>query len=106
MEVLDHERWSWFLLADDGRLLLDVHVSHGPVSASITIALDDDERSAYRSEGRAYLTRLAAEIQDSAPIARGTTSPYRTRDIGAEVREELTRKVAEWRQQREGDAGG
>lgn len=98
MEVLDHEPWSWFLLTDDGRLLLDVHVSHGPVSWSLTIALDDDERNAYRSEGRASLSRLAARIQDSAPISAGTTSPYRERDLGPDVRAEITRKITQWRE--------
>ncbi|MBD7917413.1 hypothetical protein H9657_03850 [Cellulomonas sp. Sa3CUA2] len=98
MEVLDHEPWGWSLLVDDGRLLLDVHVSHGPVSSSLVIALDDTERTAYRTEGRAYLHRLAAQVQDSAPLAAGSASPYRARDLTAEVGPELTRKVVAWRE--------
>jgi len=103
MEVLDHAERSWYLLADDGRLLLDVHVSHGPVSSSLVISLDDTERNAYRAEGPAYLDRLAAQVQDSAPLAPGSASPYRARDLTAEVGDELTRKVVAWREQRTTD---
>ncbi|GIG40821.1 hypothetical protein [Cellulomonas phragmiteti] len=97
MEVLDRDPGGWSLLTDDGRLLLDVHVGHSPVGSSVVIALDDAERSAYRAEGRDYLVRLAAQVQDSAPLGAGTASPYRARDLTAEVGDELARKVASWR---------
>lgn len=96
MEVLDHEPWSWFLLRDGERLLLDVHVSQGPVSASLLLALDDDERAAYEHQGRAALVALAARVQDSAPIAADTSSPYRPRDLTAALGAEVTAAAREW----------
>jgi acetyl esterase len=98
VQVLDHERWSWFLLASGADLLLDVHVSHGPVSWSLTIALDDAERDALRREGRTYLSRLAEEIQESAPISAGSSSPYRARDLSRTQGDAVTQAVVAWRE--------
>ncbi|MDC7121925.1 hypothetical protein OMK64_10295 [Cellulomonas fimi] len=103
MKVLDHERSSWFLLESDGSLLLDVHVSQGPVSGSLLIALTDGEHDAYEHEGRAALTRLAARVQASAPLAAGSTSPYRARDLTRVHGADVTAAVVAWRA---GDAGG
>ena len=97
MRVLDHEQWSWFLLESDGRLLLDVHVSHGPVSATLLIELDTDERAAYEREGRDALIRLADAIQQSAPLAVASASPYRARDLSRAHAAEVTTAVQVWR---------
>ncbi|UJP39911.1 hypothetical protein [Cellulomonas palmilytica] len=97
MRVLDHEQWSWFLLESDGSLLLDVHVSHGPASATLLVALTDDERAAYDRDGRTAVIRLAADIQDSAPLAAASTSPYRSRDLTRTLGAEVTAAVAAWR---------
>jgi len=99
MEVLDLEPRSWILLASDGRLLLDVDVHHGPVAATLLLVLDDAECAAYAREGRTYLSRLTQEVQDSAPIAAGTTSPYRARDVTAALGAQVTRAVVTWRAQ-------
>lgn len=104
MKVLDHERWSWFLLQADGSLLLDVHVSQGPVGGSLLIALTDGEQDAYEHEGRAALTRLAARVQDSAPLAAGSTSPYRSRDLTRALGAEVTAAVVAWRAGVDGEA--
>lgn len=99
MEVLDHERWSWFLLASDGDLLFDAVVSHGPFTSSLLIALDDDERAALEREGRPYLSRLAEEIQMSVPLRADAGSPYRPRDLTrTPLNDAVTRAVAAWRE--------
>ena len=97
MKVLDHEPSSWFLLESDGSLLLDVHVNQGPVSGSLLVALTDGEQDAYEHQGRAALTRLAARVQDSAPLAAGSTSPYRARDLTRALGAEVTAAVVAWR---------
>ena len=101
MEVLDHERWSWFLLASDGELLFNSVVSHGPFTTSLLIALDDDERAALAREGRPYLSRLAEDIQMSVPLREDAGSPYRPRDLTRTRNDEVTRAVVAWR-----EAGG
>jgi hypothetical protein len=97
VKVVDHERWSWFLLESDGSLLLDVHVNQGPVSGSLLIALTDGELDAYEHEGRPALTRLAARVQDSAPLAAGSSSPYRARDLTRTLGAAVTAAVVAWR---------
>lgn len=97
MKVLDHERRSWFLLESGSALLLDVHVSHGAVSTTLLLELDGDERAAYERDGRAALIRLAGSIQDSAPLAAASASPYRARDLTRTRGAEVTAAVAAWR---------
>jgi len=97
MRVLDHEQWSWFLLEPGDALLLDVHVSHGPVSASLLLELDPDERAAYERDGREALVALGARIQDSAPLAATSSSPYRPRDLSRTLATEVTTAIHTWR---------
>ena len=97
MQVLDHEPHTWFLLSSGEDLLFDVNVSHGAVSASMTIALDADERAALDGEGRGYLTRLAQEIQDSIPLRADAGSPYRPRNLAPTVGTAVSQAVVAWR---------
>ncbi|QHT57246.1 hypothetical protein GXP71_14955 [Cellulomonas sp. H30R-01] len=97
MKVVDHEPSSWFLLESDGSLLLDVHVNQGPVSGSLLVALTDGEQDAYEHQGRTALTRLAARVQDSAPLAAASTSPYRSRDLTRVLGADVTAAVVAWR---------
>ncbi|BBG00905.1 MULTISPECIES: hypothetical protein [Pseudonocardia] len=97
MHVVDHEPHHWFLLDDDGLLHLDVHCNHGPVGYSVLVALDDTETRDLCEQGRDYLHRLADAIQDSAPLARGSRSPYRERDLTATHRQRVSDAVEAWR---------
>ncbi|MEU6700769.1 hypothetical protein [Pseudonocardia sp. NPDC046786] len=97
MQVVDQEPHHWFLLDDDGRLLLDVHCNHGPVGYSVLLALDGTEIRGLHEQGREYLHRLADAVQDSAPIARGSRSPYRERDLSATHGRRVSDAVAAWR---------
>lgn len=81
MKVLDHEPHAWFLLEDEGALYLDAHCSFSVFDYSVLIALDAEETSAYRAQGRPYLDELAERIHNSAPAAAVSTSPYRSRDL-------------------------
>ena len=81
MKVLDHEPHAWFLLDDNGALYLDAHCSLSVLDYSVLIALDAEETSAYRAEGRPYLDALAQRIHNSAPAAASSTSPYRARNL-------------------------
>jgi hypothetical protein len=81
VKVLDHEPHAWFLLENEGALYLDAHCSLSFFDYSVLIALDPDETSAYRAEGRHYLDKLAERIHDSAPAAVSSTSPYKARNL-------------------------
>lgn len=97
MRVVDHEPHHWFLLDDDGRLLLDVHCNHGPVGYSVLLALHDTGIRSLRERGRDHLHRLADAVQDSAPMARDSRSPYRERDLSATHGRRVSAAVAAWR---------
>ncbi|KAB7769693.1 hypothetical protein [Xanthomonas maliensis] len=81
MNVLDHEPHRWYLLQDEGTLLLDVHCSHGPVDYCWTMALSQDETSGYLENGREFLNRLADQVQNSAPGVLGSHSPFKGRNL-------------------------
>ena len=99
MRVIDHEPWSWFLLASGDDALLDVHVDQGPFGGSLLICLTAAERESLDREGRAYAIRLAREIQNSAPLHIASTSPYRARDLTGTLGDQVTRAVAAWRKE-------
>ena len=97
MTVIDHAPHHWFLLEQDGRHYLDVNCNHGAVGYSCLIALDTAEQQAWRSEGRAAIDRLATAIAQGAPGARGSGSPFATRDLSAALGERVSHAVAAWR---------
>jgi len=45
------------------------------------IQLNQDELAAYHREGREAIGKLAGEIQDSAPAARGSRSRFKERSV-------------------------
>jgi hypothetical protein len=100
VKVLDHEPHAWFLIEDEGTLYLDAYCSLSVFDYSVLIALDADETSAYRAEGRPYLDALAERIHNSAPAAASSTSPYRSRNLSVGLSAENARAsaaIAAWR---------
>lgn len=85
MHVIDHEPSGWFLVVEDGRLLLDVNVSHSFVSYNFLMELNHQESAEYASNGHEFISELAKKIQYSAPGMRGSTSPYSRRNIAGEA---------------------
>lgn len=92
LKVIDHEPHAWFLLREDGALLLDVNCSHSAAGYAVMIQLSAEEESRYALEGRDYLDWLASAVQESGP-GRG----YQLRDVSAQYAQETTRAVEEWR---------
>lgn len=95
MEVVDHAPHAWFLLRDHDELFFDVNCSQDAFGFSFLLRLTAQERADYELRGRDALDDLARAVQDSAPMARGTTSLYRFRDLthlrGDEVSEAIRR---------------
>jgi len=99
MIVLDHQPHVWFLLEYDGALFFDAHCSLSFFDYSVTIALNDAEVAAYRKEGRTYLDALSNKINDSAPAAGGSKSPYKERDLNKVLGGLVATAAIEWRAQ-------
>ncbi|MCH1866950.1 hypothetical protein [Nocardioides sp. CFH 31398] len=97
LHVVDHGPSRWFLLADGDALLLDVHCSHSAFDYSVLVELTDSERTGLERGGRAYLDDLAQRIHHSAPAARGSTSPYRDRDLTRGRSGDVVDAVRRWR---------
>jgi hypothetical protein len=97
MRVIDHEPQWWFLLEKDGSLFLDANCNHSFVGYDFLVELNEEELRAYELEGRVFISRLATEIQDSAPIVKGSTSRFKARDLSRTHSDQVTKAVANWR---------
>ena len=100
MQVIDHEPYSWFLVQDGARLLLDVHCSHSAVDYSFLVELNDAEVNEYRAQGREFLSRFAHQVHYSAPGVRGSASPYLDRKVEGEDRARFDAAAIAWVEQR------
>lgn len=97
MQVLDHEPQFWFLFEEDGALFLDANCSHSFFGYNFMIQLSPGEVLEYQEQGRPYLSWLARDIQDSAPILQGSHSIYKGRDVSSAYTEEVSQAVEAWR---------
>jgi hypothetical protein len=100
VEVIDHESQFWFLLQDSADLLLDVSCEHSFIGYTFLMKLNQEEVDGYRGGGRDHLTELATKINFSAPIARGSASPYKSRNIQSLRGDEALVAVSAWREKR------
>lgn len=97
MRVVDHEPQWWFLLEENGSLFLDVNCNQSFVGYDFLLELNAEEHGAYKHEGREFISRLAAKIQDSAPIVKGSTSRFKGRDLSRTYSDKVTKAVESWR---------
>ena len=97
MRVIDHEPQWWFLLEESGALFLDANCNHGFVGYDFLLRLNSEERKEYVREGRTFISRLATEIQDSAPILAISTSRFKGRDLSKAYADKVTTAIASWR---------
>lgn len=97
MRVVDHEPQWWFLLEEDGSLFLDANCNHSFVGYDFLLELSAEERTAYENEGREFIKRLATEIQDSAPIVKGSNSRFKERNLPRTYADKVTKAVENWR---------
>lgn len=97
MRVIDHEPQWWFLLQEDGALFLDANCNHSFVGYDFLLQLNSEEQERYAREGRAFISHLATEIQDSAPIQTISTSRFKGRDLSKTYSDKVTRAIERWR---------
>jgi hypothetical protein len=69
MEVIDEGPQAWLLFKREDELFLDVNCSHSAAGYSVLIRLKPEEEAAYAREGRAFLDRLAQDVQYSGPFS-------------------------------------
>jgi hypothetical protein len=97
MRVVDHEPQWWFLLEENGSLFLDANCNHSFVGYDFLLELNAEEHGVYKHEGREFINRLATEIQDSAPIVKGSTSRFKGRDLSRTYSHKVMKAVESWR---------
>lgn len=96
MNVIDHQPHAWYLLEDNGTLLIDAACSHSFVDYSVLIELNERELQNFESGGRSYLDQLAYDIHYSAPAVRDSQSPYKSRNLESLRGEEVMVAVKIW----------
>lgn len=97
MHVIDHEPQTWFLLQHDNALFLNINCDVGFIGYCLLIELRTDEIAGYRKKEHGFITRVASEIQNTAPILEATASVYKGRDVSKLYAEQVTSAVLEWR---------
>lgn len=105
MRVVDHEPQLWFLFEIDDEMYLDANCSHSFIGYNFMIQLSADECSKYRNQGRDYLSWLANDIHNSAPILSLSNSPYKTRKVSAEQEAKASAAFGIWMANQEQGAG-
>ena len=96
MHVVDEGPQAWLLFRRKDELFLDVNCSHSAAGYCILIRLKPEEEEAYAREGRAFLDRLAQEVQDRRPF-----SSQQNRDL-YRLSYETKQAFEEWRRQERG----
>lgn len=92
MIVLAHEPHAWFLLENEGKLLLDVNCSHSAFSYSMLIELLPPEVAKYRTHGVASINSIASEVQFS-----GLSKEMQARNLTNELGEQVMSAIEAWR---------
>ena len=59
MKVVHHLRGVYYLLKHNGQYFFDVNSERGAVGFSISIALNEEQETAFRKYGTGYLQELA-----------------------------------------------
>ena len=96
MKVLDHEPQLWFLTEEGGSLFLYANCNHSFAGYSFMIELSPMEQTEYKSRGHSYLSWLAQDIQDTAPILAASNSPYKGRDVSEAHAKNLSAAIKSW----------
>ncbi|MTW11753.1 hypothetical protein GM658_14195 [Pseudoduganella eburnea] len=97
MKVLDHEPQCWFLLEDEGSLLLDANCNHSFIGYDFLLRLNSEELAQYKTKGHDYLSWLADDIQNSAPILAASTSKYKDRNLSEAYSGRVLAAIRAWR---------
>ena len=97
IQVVDSEEHMWILFRESNRFLFDTNCNLGTFGYSFLIELKPHETGAYEQQGRSYLHALSRVIQDSAPIARDNTSPFKGRDLSHQLGDSTTKAFLAWK---------
>ena len=105
MRVIDHEPQSWFLLEDSGALFLDGNYNHSFVGYDWMIQLNQAEVDQFRIRGREFINWLAEDVQNSVPLLKASTSPYKARRVPDALYNRASAAIEEWQEDRPDNAG-
>ncbi|HFQ4912195.1 TPA: hypothetical protein ACGU4T_004441 [Vibrio vulnificus] len=97
MRVIDTEDQRWFLFEHEDDLYLDANCNHSFLGYTYMIKLNETELNQYQSEGREYLNQLFHDIHYSAPIAKGSHSVFKGRDVTKQFSTLALAAIEKWR---------
>jgi len=97
VKVIDSEKNWWFLLEEDGALYLDGNYEASFVGYDCMIRLTDEEVVQYQKRGREFISWLASDVQNTAPILKVSTSPYKGRRLTGLLSERALNAIDQWK---------
>ena len=97
MNVVDSEPSWWFLLEEDGALFLDGNYEASFIGYDCMIQLTEEEAQQYKARGRQFINWLAGDVQDTAPVLKASTSPYKSRRITGALSERALEAIEQWK---------
>ena len=97
MKVVESEKDWWFLLEEDGALYLDGNYEASFVGYDCMIRLTAEEAVQYQKRGREFINWLASDIQNTTPILKVSTSPYKARRITGAIAERALDAIEKWK---------
>ena len=97
MNVIDEEPHSWFLFEFEDSLLFSANCEFSFVGYDFMMFLSEGESKKYKTIGHEYLNDLAASINVSVPISKGSKSIYKNRNVSNEYSAKSLNAVEHWR---------
>jgi hypothetical protein len=94
MKIIDHVEAGWYLIDNNGDLLIDVNCSGTYVDYSLLIRLNEDEVRAFRVSGRAYIDKLADDISYHG------RDKYGSRKVEKDLEEKAYKEILDWRRKK------
>ncbi len=89
MKVVHHLRGVYYLLQHNGQYYFDVNSGRGAVGFSISIALSEEQESAFKKNGKKYLKELAEFIHQEQ-------TSYLNLQVGQDIDKLMHIAILQW----------
>lgn len=96
LQLIDHERNSWYLFSEGDDLILSAVCDYGFIGYDFIMRLDSAETEKYRKVGSSYMRELSSQINVSTPISQKSNSKYKHRNISNKYAKKCVASISRW----------
>ena len=96
LELVDHERNSWYLFSEGKGFILSSVCDFSFVGYDFIMALNDLEIAKYEELGASYLRELSSQINCSSPISKKSTSKFKDRALSESYSKKFLNAINRW----------